>query len=219
MGNSPTDNNFIGIMGIILSAISIIVGILLVKDAREYFSKKIGGAKVTVITLWAQFWFQALTFLILGFSLLIFSIISGGIALELGLALAIILLIIFLMLNSLNSNTRKLVRGAEQELDKITVVVNRLTEIEKIELKIVKDKWGIFLEQVSSNISLTAVHNVLVLSEPFAVNDHSIVIRIPDILEPSMRNLSNRLKDVEPILNKIYEKPYKLVVHAKEKIQ
>ena len=60
MGNSSGENNIIAIIGIILTAISIIVGVLLVKEGREYISRKFRIIVNTVKNLWAQFFIQAL---------------------------------------------------------------------------------------------------------------------------------------------------------------
>jgi hypothetical protein len=56
------------------------------------------------------------------------------------------------------------------------------------------------------------------MSEPFAVNGQDIVVLVPSILEPSIRNLAGRLRDMEPILERIYGKPYKIVVHNAEDV-
>lgn len=214
MGNSSGENNIIAIIGIILTAISIIVGVLLVKEGREYISRKFRIIVNTVKNLWAQFFIQALTLFIVGLGLLTIFIRLEFITLTLALPLATLLLIVFLMLYSLNSNIQKSLEKTDAEISKLLSTVNRITETEKAELKFVKEKWEDFLEQLSTEISLTAIHNVLVLSEPFAVRNQNIIITLPDILEPSIRNLSDRLKDVYPILNKVYEKPYKIVVHT-----
>src|SRR5688572_28351695 len=171
MGNLSGENNFIAIVSIILSAIGIIVGVLLVKEGREYLSKKLTALKNKTTTLWGQYLFRSSILLIVGLSLLGLFVKLGYITFASSLPWATFLLIIFLMLNSLNTDIRNFIEKTDLELNRISSTVNRLTEIEKAELKFVKEKWGNFLEQVSSNISLTAIHNVLIMSEPFADNN------------------------------------------------
>ncbi len=87
-------------------------------------------------------------------------------------------------------------------------------EVQKAELKFIREKWTIFLEHLSTDISFTAISNILTMAEPFDINGSNVIVLVPDILEPSIMGLENRLTELEPILEKIYSKPYKLVIHT-----
>lgn len=206
--------DLIAIIGIIVSFIGIIVSIVLVKDGRKFLEKKINSINNRIKKLWSYYFFQALILLILGVTiqliLMKFNYVDVNIAISLTSVLFITFLMLLLLYNSLNGSLGKI----NQEVRQSSLSINRLTEIEKVELNIIKEKWGIFLEQVSSNISFTAIYPVLTMAEPYDINGLTVIVLVPDILESSVRNLEDRLKDLEPLLESIYSKPYKLAVYT-----
>ncbi|MBI5825308.1 MAG: hypothetical protein HZB18_14865 [Chloroflexi bacterium] len=206
--------DFPTILNIVISIVGIIISILLVNEGRKFISERANKLKKFITETWSNYVNQALVLLVGEWLILVVFRIFKLIDLKLVLLLGLLLIFMFLMVFFLHLSFQKKFTRANQELIKLASVVSRLTEIEKAELKFVREKWTVFLEYLSANISFTAISNILTMAEPFDVNGSNVIVLVPDILEPSIIGLEERLKELEPILEKIYSKPYKLIIHT-----
>ncbi|MBI5022545.1 MAG: hypothetical protein HZB59_14010 [Ignavibacteriales bacterium] len=207
-------SDIVGLIGLFVTVAGVIISIILAKDGRDFLL----GTRSRFVSFMKRVWsysvFQLTFFLIINLIFLSSLVSLGYISTKTAIAIGGSFLLAELLIMSLFENLRNVTSKVDTELFKVTSSVKRLTEIEKIELGIIQEKWKDFLDEISASQSLIAIHNLVLMAEPVDINGSNIVAIIPDVLEPSFRNLETRFKELDPFLEKIYNKNYKLVIRT-----
>lgn len=210
----PSLSDILGIIGLFVTVAGVIISIILAKDGRNFLLGTRSRFVSFIKRVWSHSIFQLIFFIIINLIFLSSFVSLGYISKITAMAIGGSFLLTVLLIMSLFENLRNVTSKVDTELFKVTSSVKRLTEIEKIELGIIQDKWKDFLGEVATSQSLIAIHNLVVMAEPVDINGSNIVAIIPDVLEPSFRNLEPRFKELNPFLEKIYNKNYKLVIRT-----
>lgn len=207
-------SDIVGLIGLFITVAGLVISVILAKDGRDFLLGTKSRFVSFIRAAWSYSIIQVVFFLIINLVFLSALVNLGYISKTTAIAIGGSFLLAALLIMSLFENLRNVTSKVDTELFKVTSSVKRLTEIEKIELGIIQDKWKDFLGEVSASQSLIAIHNLVVMAEPVDINGSNIVAIIPDVLEPSFRNLETRFKELDPFLEKIYNKNYKLVIRT-----
>lgn len=208
----------VAIVSVIVAVLSIVVSIVLVKDARNFFARASRRLIDAFYYLWDILMTRIAIILFVEVAVLYFLFNAALISFELSLTVVLISLFITVL-------TLTVIRQLKSDISRKVVDVKQLPgraererKLESTKVKVIRKKWPEFMNELSNQLSSTAIHSLLQMAQVYDVNDMKILLIVPDALSPTLDKLEGRLKDVGPVLKKIFGEPYSLEVYATDEI-
>lgn len=203
-------------ISIALAVVSLIVSILLVREAREKILKTGHSARAVLLELWSRRLVHFTVFLILETLALLILVRLHILAVNTLIALVVVSVFLLSAVAVSLGHSSNTLEKVSQKLDALAAQSGGLAAAMEARTKPITDRWPLFLDSIGRKTSLIALQGLLEASTIYDFNGLVIVLKIPRALEPTYRILSDRLDELRPVLEEIYGEPYCLQIISKD---